>query len=154
MSKMQIQLSLIVSLLMLAPLFGCVSKGNFENMVQERDTAIEQIAELSAERNRLLSERDTLTAERDSLLSSEKRLSTLVNQTEKQKQEAEQQRLEAEREAAEANALLARQQAVFDNLKSAFSEEQKQNQVQIEMLKSVFINSPDTFLSYLIYNLI
>lgn len=147
MTKHQIKTSLLIGLLLLAPLFGCVSKGNFESMVEERDLTMSKLAQVEAERDKLITERDglltdrdSLTAERNSLLSTKDQLSTLVDQTEQQKQQAEQ-------DAAEAKALLARQQSVYDSLKSAFAEEQEQNQVQIEMMKSgIKVNLADEIL--------
>lgn len=114
MSKQKVQLLLVVGLLVV-PLFGCVSKSNYEAVVTERDQAMTKITQIEAER--------------DGLLDTKNQLNKVVAQTEQKKQAAD-------KEAAAAKALVTRQEAVYNNLKSAFAKEQQQAQVKVEMMKS------------------
>lgn len=108
---------------------GCVSKGRFETMVKERDSALAEMDTTAAERDALAAERDLLAAERSDLIKGMGDLHQQVEQVAAQK-------AQAAKEAELARAELARQQAVFDSLEQTFAKEQQQNQVKIEMLKS------------------
>jgi len=115
---------------------GCVSSGTFDEMVKERDLALEEKAQLHEEKGQLLVDRSNLVGEQarlekenSNLLSEKDRLSSLVTETEQQK-------LEAAMKAKEAQAEVDRQQKVYDNLRSTFAREQQSNQVKIEMMKS------------------
>ncbi len=119
-------LLLVIGLVMLS---GCVSKGNFEAMVQERDAALQKFSSTEAERNALSTERDSLATERSDLMKEKKTLNTQLEQTVAQK-------AQAEKEAEEAKAEIARQEAVYAGLQQTFTKEQQQNQVKIEMMKS------------------
>jgi chemotaxis protein MotB len=108
--------------LVLMMLSGCVSSGKYEGMVKERDLALEEKVQLEGEKAQL-------EEEKGSLVSEQERLGLLVAETEKQK-------LEAAMKAKAARAEVARQQKVYDNLRSTFAKEQHSNQVKIEMMKS------------------
>ena len=72
---------------------------------------------------------EAVVTERDQLLEDQVRLNSQVTETEQQKRDAA-----MKAEAAEAE--IARQQQVYDNLQKTFANEQKANQVKIEMMKS------------------
>lgn len=122
--------------LLLLLLSGCVSTGKFDGMVQERDrvelerdSAIQRLNAALAEKTELKAEMDVLLVEQDNLLKGQERLNSLVAQTEQQKQE------EA-RKAAAAQAEIEMQKQIYDNLQSTFAQEQQNNQMKIEMMKS------------------
>ncbi|MEH6651448.1 MAG: OmpA family protein [Motiliproteus sp.] len=72
---------------------------------------------------------EAVVTERDQLLEDQVRLNSQVSETEQQKRDAS-----MKAEAAEAE--IARQQQVYGNLQKTFANEQKANQVKIEMMKS------------------
>ncbi len=110
-------------------LSGCVSSGKYEGMVQERDVVLEERAQLETDKAALEEEKKNLAFERDNLISEQERLSALVIQSEQQK-------LQVAMKAEAAQAEVARQQKVYDNLRTTFAKEQQANQVKIEMMKS------------------
>jgi chemotaxis protein MotB len=101
--------------LVLVSLSGCVTSGTYEAMIQERDQALEEKAQVMMERDRLMEEKSQLSAK--------------VAETEEEK-------MAAAKKAAAAQAQLAQQQQVYQNLQSTFAKEQAANQVKIEMMKS------------------
>jgi len=119
----------LLFLFVLVTLSGCVSKGNFEAMVQQRDDALAKYSNTEAERNALAAERDALATQRRDLMTEKNALNTQLEQTAAQK-------AQAEMEAEEARLEIARQEAVYQGLQQTFTKEQQQNQVKIEMMKS------------------
>lgn len=118
--------ALILALFILS---GCVSKGTYEAMVMERDTALAQAAITESERDALADQKERLAAEKAALLKQKVGLSQQV-------QEIAEQKAQAEKEAALAQAEIAKQKAIYDGLQQTFAKEQQENQVKIEMLKS------------------
>lgn len=119
-------LLLLVGLVILS---GCVSKGNFDAMVGERDAALAKVASTEAERDALTAERDALTTERSDLMKDKNNLNRQVEQAEAQK-------ARARKDAEMAQAEIARQQSIYQGLQQTFAKEQQQNKVKIEMMKS------------------
>jgi len=117
---------LMVCLLVLG---GCVSKGEFEGMVAERDVALKRAAEIEAQRTALAADKEKLETQRQALLDERATLSQQIKEVEAQK-------AAAAREAEKARAEIARQREVYQSLQQTFAKEQEQNQVKIEMMKS------------------
>jgi chemotaxis protein MotB len=110
-------------------LSGCVMSGTHDAMIQERDVALDQKAELEFEKAQLAMEIRDLLQQQETLKAEKSRLNSLVVETEQEKQEAAM-------KAKMAQAEVARQQDVYDNLQTTFAKEQQANQVKIEMMKS------------------
>ncbi len=110
-------------------LFGCVSSGTYESMVQERDQVVAEKARVELEKEELEAEKARLDAEKRALQEEKAALNVQILEIERQKELAA-------AEAAAAQAELDRQEQVYNSLQATFAREQAANQVKIEMMKS------------------
>lgn len=117
---------LLVGLMVLS---GCVSKGNFDAMVDERNAALEKVASTEAELAAIAAERDTLATQRGELVNDKNNLISKVQQAEAVKEQAR-------KDAEMAQAEIARQQSIYGKLQQTFAKEQEQNKVKVQMMKS------------------